>query len=517
MPFGVAHRVRPAPRADLIPSPAVSSAAPRRLRLPFPALLVAAVALAFAPALGAGFLNYDDPWLIQNNPFFGPRAAELPAAALFAFDLDTRLTLGAEYLPVRDLFVWLETRLFGLSPVALHAVSLTLYATATCALYGALGRTLPSERSARAASLLFALAPVHVESVGWLSGQKDVLALLFSCLALLVHARACRRAVLWVPLLFSLASLSKSMSVAVAPLLVVHDLTRGRRLDARLYALLGLLLAGTLLAHLYVGRLVGMAAAFPGGSRLTALYTMGPVILRYLRLAFDPSAGSIVHAVPTLTFPSAASLAGYALCALWLGVALARRSRVGLLGWAWFFIPLAPVCQLLVPLQNRMADRYLLWSVLGPLLLAAALYDAASARLAAGGRRVLGALAICIVAASGLGAFDRAVVFSDSVLLFSDALPKAESAAVVPYQLGCAWEERGDTRRAEEAYAEALRRGLTQPDATLASAANNLATLLFRRGDFGGAQAVLTQALAKLPGHPKMTKNLSKVQAALAL
>jgi tetratricopeptide (TPR) repeat protein len=493
----------------------VSSAAPHRLWLPFPALLVVAVAIAYAPVLGAGFLNYDDPWLIQNNPFLGARAAELPAAALFAFDLDTRLALGAEYLPVRDLFVWLETRLFGFAPEALHALSLALYAAATCALYGALVRTLPSERSARAASLLFALAPVHVESVGWLSGQKDVLALLFSCLALLVHARADRRAWLWVPVLFTLASLSKSMSVAVAPLLVAHDFTRGRRLDARLYALLALLLGATLAAHLYVGRLVGMAAAFPGGSRLSALYTMGPVIVRYLRLVFDPSAGSIVHAVPTLRGPSAASVAGYALCALWLGLALARKSRVGLLGWAWFFVPLAPVCQLLVPLQNRMADRYLLWSVLGPLLLVAALYDAAWTRLAASGRRALAALAVVVVGASGLGAFHRAVAFSDSVLLFSDALPKAERAALVPYQLGCAWEERGDPRRAEAAYAEALRRGLVQPDATLASAANNLATLLFRRGEYAGARAVLTQALAKLPGHPKMTKNLDKVRAVL--
>jgi hypothetical protein len=475
------------------------------------------VLVAFSPVLAADFLNYDDPWLLRDNPFFGARAAEAPWRAIFDFGLETRLAFGAEYLPVRDLCVWLLTRMCGLDPHVLHAVSLGLYIAGTCFVYGALLHTLADAQLARAASLLFALHPVHVESVGWLSGQKDVLALFFSMAALYVHARGMRYARALVPLLLVLASFSKSMAIAVVPLLLVHDAVRGRRTDRLQLGLLVLGTACSLALHLHVGRIVHMVAAPAGGSPLTAAMTMGPVPLRYLGLLLYPTRTSIVHSVPDLAAWSWPSLAGFAFAAGSLALVVARRSALLGLAWAWFWLPLLPVSQLILPLQNRMADRYLLFSALGPMLVCAAQYRAALLRLTTplvqSAVSLLGALTVLSL---GLVSFERSVVFTDSVLLFSDALQKAPDSALVPYQLGKAWEARGESARAEEAYAEALIRGLRQPERSLSMAANNLANLRYRRGQLDGAEDALSAALTVYPRKPKLLRNLEKVRAAKA-
>ena len=227
-------------------------------------LLVALVLLAYAPSFGAGFLNYDDGWLVAENPLLAPDAWRTPLLAFTDFSRETRLILGAEYLPIRDLFGWLETRVFGVWAPGMHAVSVALYAFAALLFRGALLRCLGGGLGTELAAALFALHPVHAESVGWLAGQKDLLALCFVGGALYVHAGGRAHGRWSVPLLVLLASLSKSMSVAVLGLLVAQDLLLKRRPDWRLYAgsLASVALAMT--AHVYVGGLVGMVAALTG-------------------------------------------------------------------------------------------------------------------------------------------------------------------------------------------------------------------------------------------------------------
>ena len=84
--------------------------------------LTASLVATYAASLGGGFLNYDDPWLIEANPWL--RAGLGDALTAFFFDLRprTRLQLGAEYLPLRDLSMWLDVALFGLRPQAMRAV-----------------------------------------------------------------------------------------------------------------------------------------------------------------------------------------------------------------------------------------------------------------------------------------------------------------------------------------------------------------------------------------------------------
>jgi tetratricopeptide (TPR) repeat protein len=479
------------PAAGDAASPAVSG----RLT---PAFLALAILLVYGLSLRGGFLNYDDDWLIRDNPVFKrPGALRTIWTDLSA---ETRHKLGAEYLPVRDTLVWLELRLFGPSALALRAASLLLYLGAALLMRAYLRRALPVN-VAEPAAWLFALHPVHAESVAWLAGQKDLVALVLVAAALLAYARDRHR---WsVPLLLLGAMLGKSVAVIAPLLLLLHDYLVGRRPRWSIVtASLGATVLA-LLAHLRVGRSVGMLAPWPGGSRLTALTTMGPVWWRYLAESFVPIGLGIHHEVPARGAGDPLAWAAYALLAL-LAVAAAfaaRRDRLWLWALGWFAIPLFPTSQVLAPLQNLMADRYLLLSVLGPCAVVAALAARAP-------RPVAGGLVVIAAALT----FVRAQTFADSVALWEDATTKSPRWGQGWYQLGMA------LREAHPADAEpAFRRALdVEPAAESARrAGNNLAALLADQSRLAEAQAILRANVDRFPDDPRALNNLAEITARL--
>src|SRR5205809_908914 len=105
-------------------------------------LLAGALLAVYGLSLGGGFLNYDDPWLIRDNPVL--RDARPAALATIWTDLGerTRMALGAEYLPLRDMSLWIEARVHGLDPRALRVTNLLLYVAAALAMRAYLRRAL---------------------------------------------------------------------------------------------------------------------------------------------------------------------------------------------------------------------------------------------------------------------------------------------------------------------------------------------------------------------------------------
>jgi protein O-mannosyl-transferase len=252
---------------------------------------------------------------------------------------------------------------------------------------------------------------------------------------------------------------------------------------------------------------VGMTTAPAGGSRWAAAATMGPVWLRYLGLIAWPSGLSVVHDVPIRSSWDAWAILGWAGLAAWCGAGLAllwRGKPVTLASFILFALPLAPVSQVLFPLENLMADRYLYLSALGPCL-------AASAALGSLGRA--GPTTTVLLAASvGAATFGRSAVFADSVRLFRDATAKTETSGIAPYQLGQAYEDRGDDAQAIRAYEQVLERA--PPPAEVARrASNNLAKLYARTGRLDAAEDLLRRSRLSWPDDPKILGNLAEVLA----
>jgi protein O-mannosyl-transferase len=243
-----------------------------------------------------------------------------------------------------------------------------------------------------------------------------------------------------------------------------------------------------------------------GGSRWTAIMTMGPVWLRYGELLGWPGSLSLLHDVPVRTAWSAAGVLGYAILVFWgvVGVWLWRERRVSVpLGaWLWFVVPLLPVSQIAFPLQNLMADRYLLLPVLALGLLAVPLVERAP-------RWGLAAVGV-LVASFTIATAQRSALFADSVSLFADALGKTQLSALAPYQLGKALEDSGDEPGARAAYEEVLRRAPGASDEAR-RATNNLAKLYARAGRLAEAERVLRRGIGIWPEDRKMRDNLRKV------
>lgn len=195
--------------------------APVRPASLWPLALLAVAALAYLPAVRAGFIWDDD--------------AHVTAPALRSWTGLGRIwsDLGAtqQYYPLLHSAFWLEHRLWGGAPLGYHLTNLVLHAGVAILLVLVLRRL--AVRHALLAGLIFAAHPVHVESVAWISEQKNTLSAVFSLGAALayLHFDPGRRARFYALALalFILGLLAKTVTATLpAALLVIVWWQRGR-------------------------------------------------------------------------------------------------------------------------------------------------------------------------------------------------------------------------------------------------------------------------------------------------
>jgi tetratricopeptide (TPR) repeat protein len=255
--------------------------------------------------------------------------------------------------------------------------------------------------------------------------------------------------------------------------------------------------------QLRVGSTVGMVGGPLGDSRATAFWTMGEVWLRYLKALVFPPSLSIVYDPSPVVVATFASVVGWLLMAgsvgygLWRAIS-GKTCALGVVVWAW--LPLLPVSQVVFPLQNVQADRYL-W--LTSVALGLVLGVAWRANNAGKG------LTAALVTIFAVGTAHRAALFGDAVALFADASDKSTGPRA-PYQLGYALQQQGETSAAIEAYRAALARPCDDCSPQ-SSAANNLATLFVAQNEPHLAEPVLRRNLTRFPEEPKSLFNLVKV------
>ncbi len=469
-----------------------------------PLLLAVAVFTAYMVSLPAGFIDYDDGWLIRDNKTLHRTDSGVLTAIWSDLSFDTRSGLGSEYLPVRDTFVGIEGHLVGFVPQLMRLVGLGLYIAAALLLRAYLVRVLPKDGVGEIAAWLFALHPVHAESVAWLAGQKDLLALVFVAAALLIYARNDR----WnrvAPLLVLLAALSKSMAVIAPGLLLLHDLLVRRRPRWGVLAISAVAVLASFALHFQVGRTVGMFAPQPGGARIHTAATMGPVWARYLFHSLLPVHLSVERDVPVHTAYELWPWTGYLLllllgaAAVWLRAK--RHERWGLWALGWFAAALLPVSQVFTPLQNLMADRYLLLAVLGPCVALAVVI-----------RRARLPVQVAVVAAVGILTVQRAYLFTSDILLWENATAATTHSTRAPYQLALAYQKADRPKDAESAFRAAMDRASSRDDNGRA-AANNLAEMLTGQGRLPEALTLLRAAVERFPDEPRVLNNLAEITA----
>ncbi len=335
----------------------------------------------YARTIGYGFVLNDDPWLIRDNRLLHQSDLESIWRVLTDFSWEQRYRLGAEYLPVRDLSVMLDYAIYGDWIGGQHLTQVLLYA-GTCAVLASLALALSTNRPlAWLTGLLFATHPVHVEVVAWLSERKGALGAFLVSSSLLVATSYLRRGgwprALAACLLFILAVASKALAIAGVGALVLIVLwlesTIERRHRARFvlaYAACGLL---PFVPNVWVSRAMGVIVPYHGGGFSDTLLLFFQAHTQYLKLMAYGGPYAVEYAVQPGEAGIGRWLPGALAAAIGVGVfawALVDRSRrtAATLGLGWWFVFLAPVSHLLVPVQNYAADRYLFLPSFGLLL-----------------------------------------------------------------------------------------------------------------------------------------------------
>lgn len=211
-------------------------------RIAVPLAVAAAVFVAFHPALGADWVNYDDPVNFQNNPHYRGLG---PAQLAWMFT-DT----AGHYIPLTWMSLGLDYLLWGMNPAGYHFTNVLLHAVNAALAYAFLLLLLPRCRkdpippawlrgAAAAGALLYALHPLRVESVAWVTERRDLVAGLFFLSSLIAYLKAVppeperpaqRRWLALSALLFAASLLGKTIGMTLPLALLALDAYPLRRL-----------------------------------------------------------------------------------------------------------------------------------------------------------------------------------------------------------------------------------------------------------------------------------------------
>ncbi len=453
--------------------------------------LVLAVAAVYAQVSGHAFVSYDDGQAITNNP--GVQLGLSPAGIAWSF----RTAYFANWIPLTNVSLQADQTLHGLRPGILLLENAALHAIATCLLFYVFWRMTKALWPSAAIAAVFALHPLHVESVAWAALRKDSLSGVFFVLCLWAHVRYAERPtrarLATVALACAAGLMAKPTLVTLPFVLLLLDYWPLRRIvreDGRLDGrrVRAALVEKIPLVLLVVAASIATVWAQGAGGAIVERSTV-PLGLRmsnaivsyvdYLRTSFWPSGLAAYYPPPVHGIPSWK----VALCVLLLlaVTVLAIRNRTRrpwlLVGWLWFVGMLVPTIGLVQVGSQARADRYMYLPLIGLSILPLwAVAEWAAARPVV--RRALPALAALTFAALGVSAKRQVSYWADGVTLFERVQAVTPPNLIAHVQLGQALLEQG---RAAAAAAEMRAAIALKPD--YVELLNNLAWLLISRPD----------------------------------
>jgi tetratricopeptide (TPR) repeat protein len=458
-------------------------------RLGIPIGLFAVSLLLYAPVLYHSFVNYDDPDYVTSN--FHVRAGLTWGGFRWAFTS----TWGANWFPLTWISHMTDVALFGLDNGRHHLTSVVLHSLSAVLLYLAFLRMTADRWRSVFVAAVFAVHPLHVESVAWIAERKDVLCGFFWMLTILayihyVETRSIARYLLVVAV-FAAALMAKPMAVTLPVVLLLLDIWPLRRGPVWIEKLP--------LFALSVGASVIAFLAQSGSGAVLSVDQL-PLAARLANAIFSYAvyAGKLIWPSNLAVFyPFRAPalwetvVAAVALAAI---TALAFCRRELLVGWLWFLATLLPVIGLVQIGMQARADRYTYLPSIGlAILLAWGLPRRREVAVAG----ILLCVAWAVAAEVYLGAW------RNSRTLFAHALEVTGGNYVAHNNLGVALQEDGEYEAATRQFQAAL---AIRP--LYADAQGNLGESLLRAGRIDEAAPHIDAALRLRPDSPVWHVNL---------
>ncbi len=479
-----------------------------------PLILLLLVFLAHGPALDNGFVDYDDPHYVTENPQV--RQGLAPESIAWAFGSVEQ----GNWHPLTWLSHMLVVELHGLDPFWHHFHNLLLHGCNVLLLFFLLRRMTGSTWRSAAVAALFAAHPLHVESVVWVSERKDVLSTLFALLCLHAYARYAQSLRLgWYLGAFgclALGLMAKPMLVTMPLLMLLLDFWplgrftpapaggffRQHRvvfLEKLPFILLVLGVSAISLSGQDTAGALAPLSEFGVWQRAANVLTS---YVAYLGTLFIPVGLAPLYPLAK-SIPLLQPLASGAFLALTtiLLLRLARRAPWLCTGWFWYLIAMLPVIGIVQVGVQSMADRYTYLPFLGLYL---ALVWGACSLPRTWPRQLQGAalvaLALCLGACIFLSR-QQARLWKDTITLFEHTVAVTDNNHLAHRILGKAWLERQDLDAALGHYLELLRLRPHDPDSHWF-----VCNILLLTGEHDQALERMATALERFPDSAMLLK-----------
>jgi tetratricopeptide (TPR) repeat protein len=457
-------------------------------------MLFAATVALYWPVHAHPFTNFDDGPYVYANPHILSGLSWDTVKWAFT-SIGTVTPDVPDWHPLAWLSHAMDTQLFGPDPAGPHDVNVFFHALNVVLLFWVLWRaTRALGRSAMVAAL-FAVHPVNVESVAWISERKNLLSMMFFLLALAAYrwyAREPRAArYLVVALLFAFGLMSKPQVITLPFVLLLWDYWPLRRLfpseatvgsEASVdtvfpkRSLSQLILEKVpLLVLAAVSAVITLKSQQAIGSinsdkALSLSLRVGNAIVayaRYLGKAVWPSSLSLFYPHPGTSLTAwqvmAALLVLLAVSAL---VGLTARRRYPLVGWLWFLGTMVPMIGLVQLNRQAMADRYGYLPFIGLFLIVSwGGEDIAQARRVS--RLVLRVVAVAVLVALSAVTYRQIGFWGDNMALWSHALEVTHDNYLAENIVGSTLMDQGDAEAALPHFQNAVKENPSDASAYL--------------------------------------------------
>jgi tetratricopeptide (TPR) repeat protein len=413
--------------------------------------ILALTALAYLPVYQAEFMEFDDSAYVSDNP--AVQQGFTPTTIAWAF------TTGhaANWHPLTWLSHMLDWRLWGPQAGGHHASSVGLHLLGTLAAFCAMRRLTHAPWPSIAVAAVFALHPIHVESVAWIAERKDVLCGLFWWLTVWAYAlyaeAPSRMRYLVVLLTLTLALCSKPMAVTLPCVLLLLD-----RWPLKRRALLEKLPMMLLVISTCVVTVLAQAAgsAVRSVERYSLIQRATNAIwsyAMYLRDTAWPSGLAAYYPYPLDSYPALGTIAILTLLVAVTSLAWSHGSSKPYLltGWLWYLGTLVPVIGLVQVGDQARADRYLYLPMSGVVIAVAWWLAERFPR-----PRVVTPIAAGLALSFALLTYRQAATWRNGITLFEQALRVTENNHLAHNNLAIALAARGRTEEAIDHYRRAL-------------------------------------------------------------
>ena len=505
------------------------------------ALLVVVNLAIYAQLVRHPFIDFDDDLYISKNAWV--QSGLTGQGVIWAFTSFH----AANWHPLTWLSHMVDADLFGMHPGGHHAMNLMFHILDSVLVFGLFRRMTKALWPSAVVAALFAVHPMHVESVAWVAERKDVLSTLFWLLTIWAYARYADDTSSWrwyaaTVGAFTLGLMAKPMLVTLPFVLLLLDYWPLGRFGRKLPLLREKL---PLVALSVVSSAVTFVAQTSGGAtqdfqNVPLSYRISNTLVSYVLYLYSliwPRGLAVYYPYPFDGRPLVHALGALALLVTitWLAVRAARQRPYLMTGWLWYLGTMIPVIGLVQVGGQSMADRYSYVPFLGLFIMIAW----SLAGLAVAWRARATAVAVVLVILASIS-WNQARYWSDSVTLFDRALEVTHDNAVIQFNLGQVLGQRGRPDQAIPHFQESLRIWPDFYSATfnmgvaLAASGNlaeaavyyrralalesdsvearvNLGIALGQQGVLDGAQPVLEEAVRLDPRHPGARLNLGLV------